>query len=628
MRRLLFALLFVFIISRLHAKKDRKAIKSFKKGYESFLNRLGDKKDTSKKAKEARLKVFKKNLDAMKRINVKGKAFKFNEQGKFLFLSDEEKKQYLGLQNTTVLEKEAETEVPGRGKHPLLNRVKGKVELFATKQRPGREKGKYNKLKNKLKNNAEKKIKEKIKKGKNKTKGLGMVKRDLQKRQEENAIPASMDLRILNLVSAPRDQLTCSSCWAFGGVAVLEGAFALATGFLKDFSEQQVIDCNLYYGCSGGFWVKGWKQIKEDRYAALRADQPYIAEKRAQCDKTTPNGLTDIMTVGSYSINRVENDEENMLDLLNSYGPLAVAVKADDTLFFYGSGVIDACLGGKSGIDHLVTLVGYDETSLLMKNSWGTDWGEDGFFRVVRGCGPSLLGYSYWASYLSIVSLVEGVSTPFEESAIIYGSDDYFIVKQTSKVQKINQDITDIGGLKFGDVITIEVLNETLTNKNFKLELNYKDNLGNIDKVYKLQFYDTDNPKVRQMTKTAEGSILRSVYTKVSLEPGAVIEIIIAATGYSVSFDGVDLPIHPHVLPLDTINIWFLEAKTSTGLFANVTLTRKEEKLRDLTGSSLAECVDLDSYCVNYLEEDANTCTDEATAEWMESYCPKSCNKC
>ena len=230
MRRLLFALLFVFIISRLHAKKDRKAIKSFKKGYESFLNRLGDKKDTSKKAKEARLKVFKKNLDAMKRINVKGKAFKFNEQGKFLFLSDEEKKQYLGLQNTTVLEKEAETEVPGRGKHPLLNRVKGKVELFATKQRPGREKGKYNKLKNKLKNNAEKKIKEKIKKGKNKTKGLGMVKRDLQIRQEENAIPASMDLRILNLVSAPRDQLTCSSCWAFGGVAVLEGAFALATG--------------------------------------------------------------------------------------------------------------------------------------------------------------------------------------------------------------------------------------------------------------------------------------------------------------------------------------------------------------------------------------------------------------
>ena len=53
---------------------------------------------------------------------------------------------------------------------------------------------------------------------------------DLERRQEETGLPSRLDLRNLNLVSAPRDQLSCGSCWAFGGTAALEGAFALATG--------------------------------------------------------------------------------------------------------------------------------------------------------------------------------------------------------------------------------------------------------------------------------------------------------------------------------------------------------------------------------------------------------------
>ena len=426
------------------------------------------------------------------------------------------------------------------------------------------------------------------------------------------------------------NRIRCSkNCHQYGVLIKVQVMIAVTTyifaGVFKEFSDQQMINCNAFYGCDGGFWGKGWKQIQDDRYVAMKKDQPYSGSKKS-CDKTSPNGLTDIMALGSFSVHRVEDDEETMLGFLANYGPLVVGIKANNTLFYYGSGVIDYCMGGRSNVDHLVTMVGYDETSMLMKNSWGADWGEDGFFRVARGCGPSLLGYSYWASYVTVVSLVEGVSTPFEESTTVYGSD-FIKLRQAVKVQYFRKDISDIG-LKIGDVITMHVLDEALTETNFRLELLHKDALKNIESVYRLQYFDRNVDRVKQMTKASDGSVLKSIKTKTTLNQGAVIEIMIGATGYAVSFDGVDLPVFPHVLPLDTVNKLLMVARTPTGLFLNATLTRHEETLLDLSGSTLEECVDLDSYCASYLEDDANACTTEATTEWMKSYCPKSCNNC
>ena len=84
-----------------------------------------------------------------------------------------------------------------------------------------------------------------------------------------------------------------------------------------------------------------------------------------------------------------------MLTYLNSYGPIAICIYVDDTIYYYESGSVDSCLG--DDCNHLVTLVGYDADSLLIKNSWGTSWGLDGYFKLQRGCSSD--GYSYWASY-------------------------------------------------------------------------------------------------------------------------------------------------------------------------------------------------------------------------------------
>ena len=84
-----------------------------------------------------------------------------------------------------------------------------------------------------------------------------------------------------------------------------------------------------------------------------------------------------------------------MMTYLESYGPIAICIYVDDTIYYYESGSIDSCLG--DNCNHLVTLVGYDADSLLIKNSWGTSWGIDGYFKLDRGCGDD--GYSYWASF-------------------------------------------------------------------------------------------------------------------------------------------------------------------------------------------------------------------------------------
>ena len=107
-----------------------------------------------------------------------------------------------------------------------------------------------------------------------------------------------------------------------------------------------MIDCNTLYGCSEGYWTKGWKQIQTDRYAALEANRPYLADKdETRCLRETDNGLTDIMQIGSYQVHREEDDEETMIGFLATYGPIVVAVLVDDTLYWYGSAISPAVSG-------------------------------------------------------------------------------------------------------------------------------------------------------------------------------------------------------------------------------------------------------------------------------------------
>ncbi|KAL3666063.1 hypothetical protein V7S43_008854 [Phytophthora oleae] len=98
----------------------------------------------------------------------------------------------------------------------------------------------------------------------------------------------------------------------------------------------------------------------------------------AACSKScTPvkAGITDIVQLTS-------GDESALLGALKKQ-PVIVSVVSDNTAWKqYTSGVITSC--DTATVDHAVLAVGYDATSIKIKNSWGTDWGEDGYVRLSR----------------------------------------------------------------------------------------------------------------------------------------------------------------------------------------------------------------------------------------------------
>merc|ERR1719253_863938 len=221
------------------------------------------------------------------------------------------------------------------------------------------------------------------------------------------AAPSSLDWRTKGAVTSVRDQKTCGGCWAFSTIGNIEGAAVVQGGkALVPLSEQELLDCSTYCGSYGGYFgcnqgcggglqgaamddlsiggLKGKGVDSETKY-------PFIG-KNGKCHYSSPG------VVGVTKWQYVDKDETKMKAALAKFGPLAVSV--DDggkggPWMSYKGGVLSG--GGCSGdLNHGVTLVGYgtDKKSgkdyWLVKNSWGTAWGDKGYIMLERGtcqCG-------------------------------------------------------------------------------------------------------------------------------------------------------------------------------------------------------------------------------------------------
>ncbi|MEN6440493.1 MAG: C1 family peptidase [Syntrophobacter sp.] len=201
------------------------------------------------------------------------------------------------------------------------------------------------------------------------------------------AISSTLDWRDSNFVTPVRDQGDCGSCWAFATTAALESQTAMKTSSLVDLSEQVLVSCggkSSVGDCDGGY-VDGASNFIRDTGLPLEDCFSYTAQNTSCSNATCPSWRTD----GTYSITgwhwvtTYNPTVDAIKAALNSYGPLVTTMDVYDDFYNYISGVYKAVSKTYEG-GHAVLIVGYDDTNqcFIVKNSWGTNWGESGYFRI------------------------------------------------------------------------------------------------------------------------------------------------------------------------------------------------------------------------------------------------------
>uniref|UniRef100_A0A0D9WAY8 Uncharacterized protein n=1 Tax=Leersia perrieri TaxID=77586 RepID=A0A0D9WAY8_9ORYZ len=219
------------------------------------------------------------------------------------------------------------------------------------------------------------------------------------------ALPESVDWREMGAVAPVKNQGQCGSCWAFSAVAAVEGINKIVTGKLVTLSEQELVECSKNgqnSGCNGGMMDDAFDFIARNGGIDTDADYPYTA-RDGKCDLAKRN-TNKIVSIDGFE-DVPENDEASLRKAV-SRQPVSVAIDAGGREFqLYESGVFTGRCG--TSLDHGVVAVGYGtdiatgEDYWTVRNSWGPDWGENGYIRMERNvtAREGKCGIAMMASY-------------------------------------------------------------------------------------------------------------------------------------------------------------------------------------------------------------------------------------
>ena len=199
-----------------------------------------------------------------------------------------------------------------------------------------------------------------------------------------------------------RNQGSCGGCYAFSAVNALEAAYKINKGgSLLSLSEQQLLDCTNKQGnsgCGGGLMTNAYKYLKSNEIVS-RDSYPYSAVQ-GSCKASKYDGLFSVQN----HKNLASGDVDAHIAALQNQ-PLSIAIASSSSVFMqYKSGILSSSACGTS-LNHAVNLVGYGSEDgkdfWIARNSWGTNWGEKGYFRVARSDkdGPGVCGLLKMSSY-------------------------------------------------------------------------------------------------------------------------------------------------------------------------------------------------------------------------------------
>jgi len=227
--------------------------------------------------------------------------------------------------------------------------------------------------------------------------------------EEIGNTPTSIDWRTAGAVTPVKDQGQCGSCWAFSTTGALEGAWAVGGHGLESLSEQHLVSCdnndgNL--GCDGGWPYKAVDFVRQGGIDT-ELSYPYTSASGTSGLCASSSGTRASVQVASHIV--VESDEDQMAAWVAKNGPLSITIDAMTSIWWsYTGGIVSGCCN--TDVDHAVLVVGFGEENgqkyWLVKNSWGENWGEQGYIRLERGsnqCG---------ITYQPVGAVISGAPTP------------------------------------------------------------------------------------------------------------------------------------------------------------------------------------------------------------------------
>ncbi|TGZ68102.1 hypothetical protein CRM22_004443 [Opisthorchis felineus] len=208
--------------------------------------------------------------------------------------------------------------------------------------------------------------------------------------QKAGQLPSYFDWREYGAVGPVLNQGQCGSCWAFSAVQNIEGQWFMKIHRLLSLSVQEVVDCDYAdHGCSGGYPVHAYECILRLGGLELAVQYPYVGYR--QYCQVDPQYF--VAHINGYVV--VPKDSEQIANFLARYGPLSVVLDAR-LLQYYRSGILNPPVAycDPQELNHAVLSVGFGTEQgipyWIIKNSWGEQWGEQGYFQLYRGddtCG-------------------------------------------------------------------------------------------------------------------------------------------------------------------------------------------------------------------------------------------------
>ncbi|KAM0869625.1 hypothetical protein ACQ4PT_040552 [Festuca glaucescens] len=215
-------------------------------------------------------------------------------------------------------------------------------------------------------------------------------------------------LVVLSAAAAPQGH--CGSCWAFGAVECLQDRFCIHLNVNISLSVNDLVSCCGFLcgqGCNGGYPISAWRYFRRSGVVTDECD-PYFdqdgcqhpgcepAYRTPKCEKKCKVQNQVWKQEKHFSVNayKVKSNPHDIMAEVYTNGPVEVAFTVYEDFAHYKSGVYKHITGGVMG-GHAVKLIGWGtsdagEDYWLLANQWNRGWGDDGYFKIIRGtneCG-------------------------------------------------------------------------------------------------------------------------------------------------------------------------------------------------------------------------------------------------